>query len=433
MLVDSAPTSNARGNEMSVNRSDLRTFVHHHDDTEYVEIMSTETPLSRLGDIYGPLSAARRRAPVQRGHEASLAGLQEARSIAAFSQPDAFCVLGYDECVEGLSDSAMSNRLWGGLVWGRSIIGMDGDEHRHNRSLIGQAFTRGGLQKWEKDVIEPVVHGVIDRFAERGTVDLCSEFAMLFPIYVIMALLGLPRDDVAQFKGWAVRTIAVFYDVQQAFSASTNLADYLAPIIEERRTAPQDDVISLLASAQDAGRCLTNEQIISFVRLLLPAGGETTYRSMGSLLLNLLRNPAQVDAVRADRGLVDQAIDEGLRTEPPLTSISRLAIADTTIGGVPIPKGTVVDFALGTANRDERRWERPDEFDIMRARKPNVAFARGPHTCLGIHLARLELTVALNALLDRLPNLRLDTTAQPEPHICGIGLRSPTHVPAIFG
>jgi cytochrome P450 len=171
--------------------------------------------------------------------------------------------------------------------------------------------------------------------------------------------------------------------------------------------------------------------IFSFCRLLAPAGAETTYRSSSNLLFGLLSHPEQLAALRADRTLMRQAIEEGLRWEAPLTGIVRTCIRDTEVCGVPIPAGTVVAVGLGSANHDERRWEDPERFDIFRPQRQHIAFAAGPHTCLGMHLARMETRVVIDALLDRLPNLALDPEAH-DVHVGGDSFRAPHALPVVF-
>ena len=166
--------------------------------------------------------------------------------------------------------------------------------------------------------------------------------------------------------------------------------------------------------------------------MLLPAGVETTYRSTGNLLFGLLSNPEQLDAVRADRSLIPQAIEEAVRWEAPLLIITRVCTRDTQLGGMAIPAGSTVMPLLGAANRDAERYPDPDRFDIFRAPKPNISWGHGVHMCLGMHLARLEMRVALERLLDRLPGLRLDPDGK-DPHIRGQVFRSPTSLPVLFG
>jgi cytochrome P450 len=183
-------------------------------------------------------------------------------------------------------------------------------------------------------------------------------------------------------------------------------------------------------SAEIDGERLTDEAIYSFLRLLLPAGLETTYRSSGNLLYLLLTHRDQFEAVNADHELIGQAIEEGLRFETPLTTVQRFATEDTEVGGVAIPAGSVIDVCIGSANRDEQRWERAEEFDIFRKRLPHLSFAVGEHTCMGLHLARMETRVAVETLLTRLSDIQLLT--DDDPHIHGQPFRSPTAIPVTF-
>jgi len=179
------------------------------------------------------------------------------------------------------------------------------------------------------------------------------------------------------------------------------------------------------------GEKLTDEAIYSFLRLLLPAGAETTYRSSGNLLYLLLTHPEQLEAVRSDRSLLPQAIEEGLRCEPPLLSINRTTTCEVEIGGVTLGPGESITPHIGSANHDEARWEDPESFDIFRPALPHIAFAHGPHMCLGMHLARLETRALLNRVFDRLPDLTFEV-GDGDPHIRGDVFRSPTALPVTF-
>jgi len=149
-------------------------------------------------------------------------------------------------------------------------------------------------------------------------------------------------------------------------------------------------------------------------------------------MLGLLTRPEQLDRLRDDRSLMPQAIEEGLRWEPPLTGIGRTATRDVEVEGVVIPSGSPINVCLGGANRDPSRWDRPDEYDLFREPKQHLAFAFGPHMCLGMHLARMETTVAINAVLDRLPDVRLERDL-PTPSITGLTFRAPNTLPVVFG
>lgn len=317
-----------------------------------------------------------------------------------------------------------------GLFIGPSILAMSGPRHREHRNLVSAAFKAKSLLRWEPEIVRPVVNGLIDEFADAGEVDLVRQFTFEFPTRVISRLLGLPEADLPTFRRWAVQLISYVVDYRRAFEASAALEQYFLTQIEQRRSHPTDDIIGDLVTAEIDGEKLSDEAIYSFLRLLLPAGLETTYRSSGNLLYLLSTHPEQMRAVDADRDLVTAAIEEGLRYETPLTTVQRCATEDTELDGVEIPAGAVVNACIGAANRDENRWERAEQFDIFRPRIPHISFAAGEHTCMGLHLARLETRVALECLLDRLTDIELVTA--DDPHIHGQPFRSPTALPVRF-
>jgi len=320
-----------------------------------------------------------------------------------------------------------------GKVLGHSILEMDEPEHHLYRGLVQQAFSRKAMETWERELVRDVVDEHIDAFVDRPAkrADLVRELTLPFPVVVIARLLGLPRADLPMFHRRAVEVISAGFELERAESASQALFDYFSAIIAERRVHPSDDVISVLAQAELEGTRLTDEEICSFLRLLLPAGAETTYRSSSNLLFGLLTNPEQLDALRADRTLMPQAIEEGLRWEPPLIAIMRTAARDTEVEGVFVPAGSFVAVNIGSANHDEKVWEKPEEFDIFRPPRQHLAFAWGPHMCLGLHLARMETRVALTQVLDRLPGLRPDPEAEPAA-ISGAIFRAPAGLPVVW-
>ena len=182
-------------------------------------------------------------------------------------------------------------------------------------------------------------------------------------------------------------------------------------------------------TAEIDGEKLTDEAIISFLRLLLPAGLETTYRSSSNLLYLLLTHPEQLAAVQRDRALIPAAIEEALRFETPLVMVPRTASYDVEVQGIAIPAGAQINLCIGSANRDEARWENPEVFDIGRPRHSHISFAGGIHSCLGMHLARVETTAMLNALFDRLIDLTLVDAGDG---IVGMPFRSPATLPVTF-
>lgn len=317
-----------------------------------------------------------------------------------------------------------------GLFIGPTILAMEGKPHWAHRNLVSAAFKTRSLARWEPEIVRPVVDGLIDEFIDAGRADLVHDFTFEFPTRVISRLLGLPEDDLPWFRRRAEELISYTVKYQRAFEASAALKDYFLAQIEQRRRTPTDDIIGDLVAAEIDGEKLTDEAIYSFLRLLLPAGLETTYRSSGNLLYLLLTHRDQFDAVNADHSLIGAAIEEGLRYETPLTTVQRFATDDTELDGMPIPAGSVIDVCIGSANRDEKRWDRPEEFDIFRPRTPHISFAAGEHTCMGLHLARMETRVAVECLLTRLTDITLATDG--DPHIHGQPFRSPTVLPVTF-
>ena len=317
-----------------------------------------------------------------------------------------------------------------GLFMGPTILAMEGKKHRDHRNLVSAAFKSKALARWENTIVRPICNALIDEFAGAGEADLVRQFTFEFPTRVIARLLGLPAADLPTFRKRAVQLISYHVDYEHAFEASAALKDYFLEQIALRRSRPTEDIIGDLVTAEIDGEKLSEEAIYSFLRLLLPAGLETTYRSSGNLLYLLLTHPDQFAAVQADRRLLPQAIEEGLRFETPLTTVQRFTTEDTELEGVEIPARSVVGVCIGSANRDERRWERPEDFDIFRTPLPHISFAAGEHTCLGLHLARLETRVAVECLLDRVANVRLLT--DDDPHIHGQPFRSPTALPVTF-
>ncbi|WP_369827709.1 cytochrome P450 [Mycobacterium sp. E2989] len=317
-----------------------------------------------------------------------------------------------------------------GLFMGPTILAMEGKKHRDHRNLVSAAFKSKALARWEDTIVRPICNALIDEFIDNGHADLVRNFTFEFPTRVIAQLLGLPADDLPAFRKRAVQLISYHVDYERAFEASAALKDYFVGQIERRKSTPTEDIIGDLVTAEIDGEKLSDEAIYSFLRLLLPAGLETTYRSSGNLLYLLLTHPDQFAAVQADPGLLPQAIEEGLRFETPLTTVQRFTTEDTELEGVEIPARSVIGMCIGAANRDERRWERSEQFDIFRKHLPHISFAAGEHTCLGLHLARLETRVAVECLLDRVTNVSLVT--DDDPHIHGQPFRSPTSLPVTF-
>jgi cytochrome P450 len=317
-----------------------------------------------------------------------------------------------------------------GLVFGPTILGMHGKQHHDHRSLVSKAFKQSALTKWEPEVIDPICDQLVDEFKNDGGADLVKAVTFEFPTRVTAALLGLPEQDLEMFRRLSLDLISITDDIEAGLTASVELGTYFQEQVDQRRSAMTDDVIGDLVAAEIEGEKLTDEAIISFLRLLLPAGLETTYRSSGNLLQLLLTHPDQLDALQQDRSLIPAAIEEGIRYETPLVLVMRNTTRDVELHGMTIPEGAQVNLCMGSANRDDKRWENPDVFDIRRPRRAHISFAGGIHSCLGMHLARVETKAMLTSLFDRVTDLQL--LEDDDTKIVGMPFRSPKHLPVTF-
>jgi cytochrome P450 len=393
--------------------------------TAFVDVISGDTR-----DPYPDFAEKRRNTPVWKGSLMPMDFLPEGIDVE-----DGWNAFRFEDCSRILRDAKTFTSTGYdstiGMVMGHMILGMDDPEHRGHRNLVAHAFREKALARWEPEFIGPIVDELIDRFIADGEADLVPQLTFEFPVRVIARLLGLPEEDFLQFQRWSIELISLGADIDRGFAASEALRDYFARYVALRREKPQEDVISDLVTAEIDGEKLTDEAIYSFLRLLLPAGAETTYRSSGNLLYLLLTHPDQMKAVREDRSLLPQAIEEALRFEPPLLSIGRNTTCEVELSGVTLPAGASIAPNIGSANHDETRWENPEVFDIFRPTLPHIAFAHGPHMCLGMHLARLETRAVVNRVLDRLPNVTLNP-GDTDPHIRGQVFRSPTALPVTF-
>src|SRR4029077_5641633 len=288
--------------------------------------------------------------------------------------------------------SSAANAMTIGQVMGRTILQMDPPEHQRHRALVAKAFRTRVLDQWSDAIIGATVGELIDGFADDRHADLIPQLTFPFPVRVIARILGLPEADwprflrlstqlIAVMRHWerSLERIAVMRTGEGAGAASRELRGYFAEIIADRRRHTRDDLVSQLISAEVDGRRLSDEEIYPFLLLLLPAGAETTYRSSSNLLFGLLSEPDQLKAVRADRGLVPQAIEEALRWETPLLTIARSGTEDVELGGVHIPAGSFVAVSLGAANRDPERYPDPDAFNVGREDKQHISFGDGAH------------------------------------------------------
>jgi cytochrome P450 len=307
---------------------------------------------------------------------------------------------------------------------------MHGKQHHDHRSLVSKAFKQSALALWEPEVIDPICDQLVDEFKNDGEVDLVKAVTFEFPTRVTAALLGLPQEDLELFRRLSLELISITEDIEAGLTASVELGTYFQQQVDQRRSKMTNDIIGDLVAAEIDGEKLTDEAIISFLRLLLPAGLETTYRSSGNLLQLLLTHPDQLAAVQTERDLIPAAIEEGIRFETPLVLVARTTTREVQMHGVTLPVGAQVNLCMGSANRDETRWPDADVFDIHRQRRAHISFAGGIHSCLGMHLARVETRAMLNSLFDRVTDIQL--VPDDDTKIVGMPFRSPKHLPVTF-
>ncbi|MEU2072120.1 cytochrome P450 [Streptomyces anulatus] len=332
-------------------------------------------------------------------------------------------------------------------VHGRTILQLSGREHAVRRALVAPAFRGSDLREKFLPVIERNSRELIDTFRDAGSADLVADYATRFPVNVIADMLGLDKSDYERFHGWYTAVIAFLGNLsgdpevtRAGERTRVEFAEYMLPIIRERREAPGDDLLSTLCTAEVDGVRMGDEDIKAFCSLLLAAGGETTDKAIAGIFTNLLRHPEQLEAVRADRTLIPRAFAETLRYTPPVHMIMRKSATEVALGGGTVPAGSTVTCLIGAANRDEGRYRNPDAFDIFRedltatnafsAAADHLAFALGRHFCVGALLAKAEVEIGVGQLLDAMPDLRLADGFDPVER--GVFTRGPQSLPVRF-
>lgn len=264
--------------------------------------------------------------------------------------------------------------------------------------------------------LTPITHGLaddlIDAFIDDGRADAAQDYAQHIPVRVIARMLGVPLEDEGIFTGWAVTILQQgFQNIQGATDAVMQVINYFKDKLDEREQVPQDerpdDLITMLVEARHEGDPLDDSHRIGSCFLLLLAGIDTTWSSIGSSMYHLAANPEDQARLRAEPDLMDTAVEEMLRFYSPVT-MARYVAEDTDFDGCPMKKGDKILMAFPAGNRDPEHFERPDEFIIDRQRNRHFAFGSGIHRCLGSNLARMELRVSIERFLDRIPPFELD-------------------------
>jgi cytochrome P450 len=300
-----------------------------------------------------------------------------------------------------------------GRVISSILIIKHGADHARLRKLASRAFTPRMVERLVGRV-EALVDELLDPFHGAAAMELIEDFAVPFPVTVIGELLGVPTDDRHHLKQWS-SDFAPLLDralnagaLQAAAAACTGFVEFFQPLFEARRREPRDDLVSALVAVADEGDgTLDEDELLATCLLLLVAGHETTTHLLGNGLKNLLQHPEELSWLRRSPDAMPSAVEELLRFEGPLMRLVRHAREDVQIRGVTIPAGGIVDLCVASANRDGERFHDPDRLDLAREDNRHLAFGLGPHFCLGAALARLEARVALRALLERFPAMKL--------------------------
>jgi cytochrome P450 len=306
-----------------------------------------------------------------------------------------------DPRVRAITDNHMLNR--------------DGDDHRRLRALVSKAFTPRVVEGM-RPRIESIATTLLDQVAPQGHMELIGDYAFPLPITVIAELLGVPLDRQDDFRRWSDAFVRPTITPEQQAAAMGQLqafAAYMQQLVAERRQNPRDDLISRLIQAEEQGDRLNASELFSMIALLIVAGHETTVSLIGNAVVALLQHPQALAELRERPALIPGAIEELLRYDSPVErALIRFIARDAALGGKQLRCGELLIAVLGSANRDEARFADPTELNIHRAPNPHLAFGKGIHYCLGAPLARLEGEIALRALIQRFPDLRL--AAEPD-------------------
>ena len=310
---------------------------------------------------------------------------------------------------------------------GKTMQSMLGPQHRHNRALIASAFVPRSIDAQRKELLEPLAQQLADELAAERSFDLVPRFAHRYPALVITRMLGIPVHDEAQFLDWGFMLFQFPWDPSGARTAWKEFRAYLAPVLRERRENPGEDLLSALLQAELEGQRLSDAEIFSFLGILYPAGADTAYKAISSMMAAVLSDRAWFERARDEPECRDAIADETLRWEPPVALLPRRAARDMEFAGVAIEKGDQMLLGIAAANRDPAVFDEPHRFDPERANlNESLVFGHGPHVCLGAQLARTELSVALGTLAERFPEMSLVDSSEIE--TVGAILRGPRSV-----
>ncbi len=337
---------------------------------------------------------------------------------------DAWLVTRYEDVRELSADNRLSRaqacgdgapRVGGTMhTTPEMIISLDSPEHSRLRKLVAGAFTMRRVERMRDDVQKVCDELLDDMLAKGGPIDLVQQLTVPLPLTVIGELLGVPPQDLRDFEKWA-RAFATVDDRaggEESLNGLAKLSEYIVGLIADKRENPTDDMLSELIAARDNDDRLSEQELVTFGFTLIGAGFDTTANQLANSVLALLADHHdQWQWLVEDRSRIPVAVEELLRHvnlfATDTSGFPRIAAEDIEVGGVVIPKGDAVLLALASANRDGDVFTNPDQLDLARTHNPHISFGHGVHYCLGKHLGRMEMEIALDGLLRRFPDLRL--------------------------
>jgi cytochrome P450 len=407
------------------------------EDERYAEMFDTTKQDANEGlqdrNYVEALNALREQAPVMKGSPRTLLGMPEVADAHHVGPPrEAWTLLSYTACERGFRENlTFSSEIYkesaGITAIGNNILNMVGKEHKAYRAVGQPLFLRPRvLDWWKRRWIDDAADALLDRLEGRETADLNLELCARMPMYVVTTAIGLEGDDALTFRRHLTDGTFGAHAVtpEQGAHARSEVDRMMTELIEDRRANGGDDVITGLLEndlklPEGGTRKLTNQEIFSYCKLIIFAGGGTTWRQLGITIDALLTHYHFWEECRDNRALIEPAIEEALRWRPTDPYFPRLATDDVEVEGVVIPKGARVQICLGAGNRDPKVYDRPDEYDIHRPKAHHMGLGLGPHRCLGMDVAKQEMIAAISGLMDRWPNLRLDPD-KPAPRFVGL-------------
>jgi cytochrome P450 len=341
---------------------------------------------------------------------------------------DGFTVFRHDDVVRVLrSNDEFSCAAYDDLIgptMGVIMLSMDPPVHTAHRAVVESFFRQRTMARFA-ETIRAIADQLVADLVVRGEGDLVTSFCRQLPTRTIASLLGLPAEKHEEFHSWSTQLLSLGAYPEVGRTARQSLENYISIEMDSRRRAPRGDLLSHIANFERDGRHLPDDEVYALVTMLLVGGIETTDRALGNMLCAVLSRPALVKALRDDPALVKSVVNESLRWESPVLFFVRRTRQPVVLSGTRIPAGVTVAACIGSAKRDDEYFPSPDSFELGRSQKQvSIAFGVGPHVCLGIHLARLEMQVGLDALLAGTAALGFHEEEQ-DPHIHGLVFRSP--------